>query len=211
MATDATTFDPSKTGWSVQARAIGARVCVLNGLAAVMALGLALTAAGCTSGKPGTTHRNYFVHGADAQAFARSVRSNAPRAGRAFGLVEITFHPDFTLVPKDRGCHARVRDVGLELVITLPKWRSGKSVPTGVKRRWTRFRQTITRHEDTHVRIARSYAKRMARAIAATRSNKDCRDLSRKIKTRIAKIKVDHLKAHARFDRRERKRLKTLL
>lgn len=166
---------------------------------------------GCTAGQPGTTYRNYFVHGEDARAFTRSVRSNAPRGGRAFGLVEITFHPDFTLKPTKRGCRAEVRAVELELVITLPKWRAGKPVPAGVKRRWTRFRGTITRHEERHVAIARAYAARMAKSITSSRSSENCRDLARKIKTRIARIKVDHLKAHARFDRRERRRLKSLL
>ena len=45
--------------------------------------------AGCTSGKPGTINRHYLVHAETRSGFAVSVRSHAPRGGRAFGLVEM--------------------------------------------------------------------------------------------------------------------------
>ena len=63
----------------------------------------------------------------------------------------------------------------------------------------------------THVRIARDYAARMRKTIAALRSNAGCSELRALIRTRIARIKTQHLRAHARFDARERKGLGRLL
>ncbi len=170
-----------------------------------------LLLAGCTTGKPGTTNRPYTVYAENPASFSRSVRANGPRGGRAFGLVEITFHPDYDLVPEKIGCTTKTRSVGLELVIVLPKWRDGKPVPGSVKRRWTRFHQVITAHEKHHIRIAKNYAEKMRRSIASLRSGKSCGDLSQRIRTRIAQLKRQHISAHQRFDNREKKRLKTLL
>jgi predicted secreted Zn-dependent protease len=174
----------------------------------VLACLLILT--GCTSGKPGTTNRSYSIHAETRTGFAQSVRSRAPRGGRAFGLVEITFHPDYKLVAGSSGCRADVRSVELELVITLPKWRDGKPVPGSVGPHWKRFERTVRQHEMTHVRIAKDYAARMRGAIAALRSA-TCKELAGRIKTRIKSIKVQHLRAQERFDRREQRRLKALL
>lgn len=180
-----------------------------NGTAALC--GLVLLLAGCTTGKPGTTNRTYTVYADTVAGFTRSVRANAPRSGRAFGLVEITFHPDYQLVEDGKNCRAKVKSVGLELVIVLPQWRKTKSVPKQVKRKWMRFERTVSAHEKSHVRIAKNYAARMGRSIAAARSSKGCNDLSMQIKSRISQIKKQHLAAHQRFDNREKKRLKTLL
>lgn len=165
---------------------------------------------GCTSGKPGTTNRSYSIHAETRAGFAQSVRSRAPRGGRAFGLVEITFHPDYRLVGGESGCRADVRAVELELVITLPKWRDGKPVPGSIGPHWRRFERTVHQHEMTHVRIARDYAARMRGAIAALRSP-GCRELADRIGTRIKAIKIQHLRAQQQFDRREQRRLKFLL
>lgn len=177
----------------------------------VLLAALALFIAGCTTGKPGTTNRSYTLYAATGTEFAHSVRSRAPRGGRAFGLVEITFHPDYTLVPTDTGCRAKVRDVGLELVIILPKWRDGKPVSGSVRQRWTRFERTIRDHEMTHVRIAKDYAAKMRTSIAALHSRDSCRDLAGRIRNRITDIKAQHLRAQKRFDQREQPRLKALL
>lgn len=195
----------------------------MTALATVPAAGAALPAAswplvlacllllnGCTSGKPGTTNRSYSIHAETRHGFAQSVRSRAPRGGRAFGLVEITFHPDYKLVAGNSGCRADVRAVELELVITLPKWRDGKPVPGSIGSHWKRFERTIRQHEMTHVRIARDYAARMRGAIAALRAG-SCRELGDRIRTRIKTIKIQHLRAQHLFDRREQRRLKSLL
>jgi len=172
---------------------------------------LLLLLAGCTTGKPGTTNRTYSLYAETRAGFTRSVRANAPRGGRAFGLVEITFHPDYKLVPGDKGCRAKVKDVGLELVIVLPKWRDGKPVSGSIKHRWDRFDRTIRAHEMTHVRIAKNYASRMRKSIAALHASTSCNDLARRIKQRIIQIKAQHLRAQKRFDARENRRLKSLL
>ena len=210
MAASGTMMHVGSERRSVRPGAIPARNCAARVRLALVCLGLVFLTA-CTTGKPGTVHRPYSVYADTVLGFARSVHANAPRGGRAFGLVEITFHPDYKLVPGDRGCRAEVKDVGLELVIVLPKWRDGKPVPGSVKRHWDRFGRTVRAHEMTHIRIARDYAARMRKSIAAVHSSKSCSDLAGRIKARIAEIKARHLRAHARFDANEKKRLKTLL
>lgn len=184
------------------------------GCLAIVRLGLLgcvlLLPAGCTSGKPGTTNRSYSLYAETRSGFARSVHSRAPRGGRAFGLVEITFHPDYKLVAGNSGCRADVRAVELELVITLPKWRDGKPLPVSIDPHWKRFERTVRQHEMTHVRIARDYAARMRGAIAALRSA-SCKELADRIKTRITSIKARHLRTQQQFDHREQRRLKVLL
>ncbi|WP_417417514.1 DUF922 domain-containing protein [Hoeflea sp.] len=195
--------------------AIAASPCGRPDCQAIARLGLLgcllLLAAGCTSGKPGTTNRSYSLYAETRSGFARSVHSRAPRNGRAFGLVEITFHPDYRLAGANSGCRAKVRDVGLELVITLPKWRDGKPVSSSIRHRWARFERTVRQHEMRHVRIAKAYAARMRKSIAALQSGTGCNDLARRIKQRITRIKAQHLRAQKRFDARDNRRLKPLL
>lgn len=188
-----------------------ARTCIRTPFRLATLSLLALMLAACTTGKPGTTNRTYSVFADTKAGFARSVRANAPRGGRAFGLVEITFHPDYSLVSDGKHCRATVKGVGLELVILLPKWRDGKAVPGAVRRQWGRFEQTVRAHEMAHVRIARAYAAKMRKAIAALRSKAGCNQLTSRIRARINQIKAQHLRAHDRFDDREKKRLKRLL
>lgn len=177
----------------------------------VWPLYLAVIMAGCTTGKPGRTDRYYSVYAETVSGFAVSVRARAPRGGRAYGLVEITFHPDYTLEAGDKECRVIVRDVGLELVVTLPKWRDAKAVSGPVRQHWRRFERTIRQHEMSHIRIAETYAVKMRKAIAAQRASRNCNGLAQKIKRRINQIKAQHLRAHRRFDLREQKRLKRLL
>ena len=104
-----------------------------------------------------------------------------------------------------------MRDVGLELVVTLPKWRDAKALSGPVRDHWRRFERTIRQHEMTHIRIAQTYAARIHKAIAAQRTGRSCNDLAQRIKSRINQIKIQHLRAHRRFDLREQARLKRLL
>ncbi|MEM5473370.1 DUF922 domain-containing protein [Hoeflea sp. AS60] len=172
---------------------------------------LSLVIAGCTTGRPGTTNRSYTLYAETRVGFAQSVHSRAPRGGRAFGLVEITFHPDYKLVAGDKGCRATARDVGLELVIVLPKWRDGKPVSVSIKNHWARFERTIRNHEMTHIRIARDYAAKMRSSIAALTSSTSCNELAGRIRNSVIQIKAQHLRAQKRFDAREQTRLNRLL
>lgn len=175
------------------------------GIAAMMAL------PACTTGKPGTLTVHYDVHGDDNASFEQSVHAGGPRSGRAFGLVEITFHPQYKLTPGAKGCSISEAKVELGLRITLPRWKKGRPVPKSLQRRWAGFERAVRNHEMAHVRIARDYARRMQRHIAAMSSDRGCTDLAGKVRKRIEADKAEHLRAHDRFDAKTQKRINKLL
>lgn len=180
-------------------------------LAAALLLGAVLPSQGWADEGTEITRRYYAISGRSRAELLASVRRNAPRAGSAYGIGFIDFHPRYTLAPIAEGCRVDTATVGLRIVLRLPRWNGAKDAPRAVKRLAARFERAITAHEMQHVRIAKHHARRMARQIARLKPAENCWRLRRAAQAVIARHKKAHRASQAAFDRRTRKAIKRLL
>lgn len=157
------------------------------------------------------TQRYYFISGRSHAELLASVRRNAPRAGSAYGIGFIDFYPRYTLAPTAKGCRIDKAEVGLRIVLRLPRWNGAKDTPRSVRRLADRFERAIKAHEFQHVRIAKRHASRMARQLARLKPAGDCRKLRNTAQALIDRHKQAHRASQAAFDRRTRKAIKRLL
>lgn len=165
----------------------------------------------CEATKPGTRYYYYSVHGENSTGLVRSVKAHAPRAGKAYGLTEITFLPVYDLEKDGGRCRARNVQVELALKITLPQWSKGKEKPRRISGLFNRFEDYIRGHELQHVAIARRFSRQTAKQIGTMSSADGCARLERDIATFMKSQKARHLLLHKAFDKREARRVRSLL
>ena len=153
----------------------------------------------------------YRISGKSHGELKKTVRRNAPRAGRAYGLGIIDFFPRYQTRRIDGNCRITQAEVGLRIKLRLPQWQGDSATPRKVARIAKRFERVIDAHEMQHVKIARRYARLMKRELLKLPVEKSCWALRGNARSRIKDVKIRHIWAHRRFDNRTRKQIRRLL
>ncbi|MEX0954211.1 MAG: DUF922 domain-containing protein [Rhizobiaceae bacterium] len=153
----------------------------------------------------------YPVSGRSHAEIVNSVRRYAPRAGRAYGIGFIDFHPDYDMASKNGECRVTRAETGLAIQLKLPEWKGPKDAPRSAVRLGLHFEKSIRSHELQHVKIAESYARRISRDLLRLKPEKDCWVLRREAYDLIKRIKREHIGSQKAFDRRTFKQIKRLL
>jgi predicted secreted Zn-dependent protease len=153
----------------------------------------------------------YPVSGRSHAEIVSSVRRYAPRAGRAYGIGFIDFHPDYDTVSKNGECRVTRAETGLAIQLKLPEWKGPKDAPRSAVRLGRHFEKSIRSHELQHVKIAESYARRISRDLLKLKPEKNCWALRRAANELIKHIKRQHIASQKAFDRRTFKQIKRLL
>lgn len=153
----------------------------------------------------------YRISGKSHGELVKTVRRNAPRAGRAYGLGIIDFFPNYRTRKTDGKCRIIHGEVGLRVKLRLPQWHGQSGTPRRVVRIAKRFERVIDAHEAQHVKIARRYARLMKQRLLKLPSDNSCWALRSKARDMIRLLKRQHIAAHKRFDNRTRKQIRRLL
>jgi predicted secreted Zn-dependent protease len=153
----------------------------------------------------------YPVSGRSHAEIVSSVRRYAPRAGRAYGIGFIDFHPDYDMAAKNGECRVTRAETGLAIQLKLPEWKGPKDAPRSAARLGRHFEKSIRSHELQHVKIAERYARRISRDLLGLKPEKDCWALRRAAYDLIKRIKREHIGSQKAFDRRTFKQIKRLL
>lgn len=153
----------------------------------------------------------YRISGQSHGELVKTVRRNAPRSGRAYGLGIIDFYPKYRTRRVDGECHIANVEVGLRVQLRLPQWHGETGTPRRVARIARRFERVIDAHEMHHVKIAKRYAKLMQQRLRKLPREKSCWTLRSRAREVIRKLKRQHIAAHKRFDNRTRKQIRRLL
>ena len=153
----------------------------------------------------------YPVSGRSHAEIVSSVRRFAPRAGRAYGIGFIDFHPDYDMTAKGGACRVTRAETGLAIQLKLPEWKGPKDAPRSAVRLGRHFEKSIRSHELQHVKIAEGYARRISRDLLKLKPEKNCWALRRDAHDLITRIKREHIASQKAFDRRTFKQIKRLL
>ena len=104
-----------------------------------------------------------------------------------------------------RECKVSSVDVIVNITYTLPRWRDNKRASAKVRNNWKKFNARVLKHEQTHGRISREYAREIEKKIKNTRAraSRKCKDFGKRQLKSLARLRRAIDRRHARFDRRE--------
>ncbi|MEE9376271.1 MAG: DUF922 domain-containing protein [Rhizobiaceae bacterium] len=150
----------------------------------------------------------YSVSGRNGKQLFKSIIRRGPKlksTGHAIATTRTKIDiKNVKVAIKGRRCVVKA-DVRVSLLYTFPKWRGNKRASKKLKGNWDKFFHQVKRHEATHGRISREYARQLHKKInrLTGRVSKGCSDFGRRSKRSIRLIQKSFLNRHRNFDRRE--------
>ncbi len=151
----------------------------------------------------------YNVSGKSGTQLFRSISRRGPktrRDGHAIATTQTDLQVrNLRAGVKGRNCVITNVDVVVNLTYTLPRWRGNRRASAKLRKNWEKFAARVKKHEDTHGRISKEYARQLHTRLKRLkgRVSRDCRDFG---KRQLRRLKRDERKFHRRhvaFDRRE--------
>lgn len=172
---------------------------------------IALTACVSTASQVSTSY--YSVRGTTAEQIDSDIRRNGPLNGHALAVAAISFEPVSVLQEvNDDSCRFASAKFRVKAAITLPRWTDkSKSKDRDLKRAWGNLSRYARSHEQVHVRIAESFAKRLGEDIKALPPQSNCDRLDNLAKRVADRNAAEHDRAQKAFDAEEQRRLRALL
>jgi predicted secreted Zn-dependent protease len=104
---------------------------------------------------------------------------------------------------KNGSCRIIKVNVSVKARMILPKWRRSKRAEQDVRLIWDTLSSDIKRHEESHVIIAKNYAREMEEALKGLYTLKNCQIAAAKAKAITTKLLEKHDRAQVEFDRIE--------
>jgi predicted secreted Zn-dependent protease len=129
-----------------------------------------------------------------------SVKSSGDRHP---GVTQMEFKTRIGYGEQNGHCRVVQADVILKAKVILPKWRRPKRANRDVRLIWDTLASDIKRHEESHVVIAKNYARELERALLAIDRQPTCEQTTEKIRAVTAKVLAKHNDAQDAFDRVE--------
>lgn len=115
--------------------------------------------------KTASVTRYYAIQGLTTRAIFTEIEKNGlidSKAHRAVGLTSADWNMDWKGLERQRGiCDPRMMTITLDLVVTLPQHKRSNDLPPDLAANWRRFAAGVATHEQRHVDIYLSGAKRV--------------------------------------------------
>ncbi len=151
----------------------------------------------------------YSVSGRTGKQLFKSIVRRGPklrRQGHAIATTTTYFEiKRLKTGIKGRRCVVKSVDLIVTINYKFPRWRNAKRASKKVRRNWAKFYKSVKRHEATHGRNSRDYAKKLhARIRKATgRVSRGCNNFGRTTLRAIKRLERSFHRRDRRFDRRE--------
>lgn len=178
----------------------------------VMATACGLLLAACVNTASTVSTEFYSVKGSTSQQLDRELRTKGPLDGHALASAAIRFEP-VSVFQKEtaQGCSYNTAKFRVDANITLPRWANkNQSNDRELRRAWNGLARYAKLHEQTHVKIAETYAKALGEALMDLPPQSSCEKLDRESKKVVDKVSRNHDRAQKAFDAAEQKRLAAL-
>ncbi len=154
----------------------------------------------------------YFVKGKSGKGLTRDLLIRGSRANRVRHAVATTAIDlkvqNLRFDRRKSKCRVKSVLVRLRLTYTYPKLRNRKRTSRRLKKNWDSYYSQIVKHEKTHGKIARSFARQAEKDIrkSSTRKTANCRNLTRLLKRKLDRLERKHKRRQIAFDRKEARR-----
>ncbi|MDN5782437.1 MAG: DUF922 domain-containing Zn-dependent protease [Luteimonas sp.] len=129
-----------------------------------------------------------------------SLQDAAGTHGRTSSDIAIAYELDRPAA----GCRLRNLEVQLDIVVTLPEWDPGETVPDWQRARWRRTLAALERHEATHRANARAAAEEARARILAIGLQPDCKSVRDTANRLLRRTRLKYEFRDRRYDARTR-------
>lgn len=119
------------------------------------------------------------------------------------GATQMEFATRYTFASTTGWCRIQKAVVNVKATMILPQWRARSRSDPDTRLIWDTLSSDIRRHEESHVQIAKSHARKLEDALEAIGRRGDCEAVKAAAGTVSARILAEHDAAQDRFDRIE--------
>lgn len=131
------------------------------------------------------------------------------------GATQMEFTSRVGYAQKANSCRIVSATVSVKAKVILPRWRRTKKADADVRFIWATLESDIKRHEESHVVIAKNYARTIEQGLVGMGRQQTCAVAAEKAKALSDRLLAKHDREQQRFDRVEginfEKRLISLL
>ncbi|MCA1301848.1 DUF922 domain-containing protein [Nitratireductor aquimarinus] len=151
---------------------------------------------------------SYFsIGGKTLGEIEEQLRSRGPEVQstgqRHPGATRMEFKTKITYEEDERRCRIAAVNVSVDAQVFLPRWRNRKRAEPETALIWDTLSKDIKRHEESHLGIAKRYARKIEEDVARLRPRASCEALQERAEKITEKTLNAHDAAQARFDRIE--------
>ncbi|WP_367714609.1 DUF922 domain-containing protein [Nitratireductor sp. GISD-1A_MAKvit] len=151
---------------------------------------------------------SYFsIGGKTLSEIEHQLRSRGPHVKstgqRHPGATRMEFKTKITYEEDKRRCRIAAVHVMVDAKVFLPRWRNRKTAPAETALIWDTLSKDIKRHEESHLGIAKRYAREIETAIKSLTPHRTCAAMQAHAKEITNRKLEEHDRAQARFDRIE--------
>jgi len=155
-----------------------------------------------------TKSYSYFtIGGLTVEEIERELTVRGPQVkstgSRHPGATQMEFKTRVKYGMKKKRCVVTDARVTVEARIILPRWNKRSRAGADVRLIWDTLASDIKRHEESHVVIAKNYARELEQALEALDPQRDCATAQAKVATLTDRILARHDEDQQRFDRIE--------
>jgi predicted secreted Zn-dependent protease len=119
------------------------------------------------------------------------------------GATQMEFTTRLGYAETPKSCKIAKATVSLKAKVILPRWRRPSRAEADVRLVWDTLESDIRRHEETHVVIAKDYARKLEQALLRIGRQKNCKVAAGKAEATQQRILGNHDRAQEEFDRVE--------
>ncbi|MCR4268920.1 DUF922 domain-containing Zn-dependent protease [Nitratireductor sp. ZSWI3] len=151
---------------------------------------------------------SYFpIGGKTLSDIERQLRSRGPQVQstgqRHPGATRMEFTTKISYAETQSSCRIARVDVTVKAQVFLPRWRNRRGADRETALIWDTLSRDIKRHEESHIGIAKRFARKIEDVVEALPGRSSCPPLQKAAEERTARILKEHDDAQAHFDRVE--------
>lgn len=168
---------------------------------------LALTPGSAESATVSKTYNYFSIGGSTLEEIENELTLRGPQVKstgkRHPGATQMEFTTRLTYGEKNGRCWITDAKVNMRAKVTLPRWKPRAKADGDVRLIWETLAADIKRHEESHIVIARNYARELEQSLKAIGRRKTCAAVAAKAQAVQTSVLARHDAAQDRFDRIE--------
>ncbi len=150
------------------------------------------------------TYSYFSIGGATLEEIQNELDVRGPKVkttGRRHpGATQMEFTSRIGYANSAEGCRVAKATVTVKAKIILPRWRRPGRADGDVRLVWDTLASDIKRHEESHVVIAKNYARELEQALLKVGRQKDCKAAQAKAADLTQRVLARHDRAQVQFD-----------
>lgn len=168
---------------------------------------LASTVLPAQSATVSKTYSYFSIGGSTLEEIQNELAERGPQlkstGQRHPGATQMEFTSRLTYAEKDGRCRIADAKVNMRAKVMLPRWKPRSKADGDVRLIWETLSSDIKRHEESHIVIAKNYARELEQSLKAIGRQKSCAAVAAKAQEVQTAVLARHDAAQDRFDKIE--------